>query len=57
VILVEHNVEVMRQADYIIDMGPGAGRLGGEVIYTGIPSKLKGKENSLTAQYVFNKYD
>lgn len=57
VILIEHNVEVMRQADYIIDMGPGAGHLGGEVIYTGIPSKLKGKENSLTAQYVFNKYE
>lgn len=51
VILIEHNIEVMRQADYIIDMGPGAGHLGGEVVYSGIPHDLKG---TLTAQYVFN---
>ena len=54
VILIEHNVEVMRQADYIIDMGPGAGHLGGEVIYAGIPEKLMGHQSSLTAHYVFN---
>ena len=54
VILIEHNVEVMRQADYIIDMGPGAGHLGGEVVYTGIPMNLKGNTESLTAQFVFN---
>lgn len=54
VIVIEHNVEIMRQSDYIIDMGPGAGHLGGEVIYTGVPVNLKNNPVSLTSQYVFN---
>ncbi|MBR1733747.1 MAG: excinuclease ABC subunit UvrA, partial [Alloprevotella sp.] len=39
VIIVEHDEEIMRAADYIIDIGPEAGRLGGEVIFAGIPPK------------------
>ena len=55
VILIEHNIEVMRQSDYIIDMGPGAGHLGGKVVYSGPPINLVDHKESLTAQYAFTK--
>ena len=54
VILIEHNIEVMRQADYIIDMGPGAGHLGGEIVFSGVPLELKDNPKSLTSKFVFN---
>lgn len=56
VVLIEHNVELMRQADYIIDMGPGAGHLGGEIVYQGTPHQFINHPTSLTSQYVFNDY-
>jgi excinuclease ABC subunit A len=50
-IVVEHDEEIIKQADWIIDMGPGAGEEGGQVIFSGTPKKmLSGK--SLTAQYI-----
>lgn len=54
VIVVEHDEDIMRAADYIIDIGPGAGRLGGEVVFAGTPQELvkKAPKNSLTAQYL-----
>ena len=55
VILIEHNIEVMRQSDYIIDMGPGAGYLGGKVVYSGTPINLVDHKESLTVQYAFTK--
>lgn len=51
VIVVEHDEEMMRNADYIIDMGPRAGRLGGEVVFQGTPEEMLAT-NSLTAQYL-----
>lgn len=51
VIVVEHDEEMMRNADYIIDMGPRAGRLGGEVVFQGAPEEMLAT-NSLTAQYL-----
>ena len=51
VIVVEHDREMMEKADYIIDMGPGAGRLGGKVIFAGTPKEIAGSD-SLTAQYL-----
>ena len=51
VVVVEHDTETIERADYLIDMGPGAGRLGGEVVYSGIPAKLKAK-HSLTGAYI-----
>lgn len=52
VILIEHNVEMMKQADYIIDIGPDGGSKGGEVVYSGpLAGLLKCKE-SLTAHYI-----
>ena len=51
VVVVEHDRDMMLAADYVIDMGPGAGRLGGEVVFQGSPEEmLKGK--TLTAQYL-----
>ena len=51
VIVVEHDEQIMRQADYIIDLGPGAGRHGGQVMATGSPAQLA-KADSLTAQFL-----
>lgn len=52
VIVVEHEEEMIRAADEIVDLGPGAGRLGGKIIFQGDFRKLKGKTDSLTSQYL-----
>ena len=51
VIVVEHDEDMMRNADYIVDIGPRAGRKGGEVVFQGTPDELL-KTNTLTAQYL-----
>ncbi len=51
VIVVEHDEEMMRQADWIVDIGPKAGRLGGKVLFSGTPEELL-KTETLTAQYL-----
>ncbi|MGE0078720.1 MAG: excinuclease ABC subunit UvrA [Bacteroidales bacterium] len=55
VVVVEHDEEIMSSADYIIDIGPHAGRLGGEVVYAGDIQGLSKASNSLTAKYLTNK--
>jgi excinuclease ABC subunit A len=55
VIVVEHDEETIRSADYIIDMGPGPGERGGEVVFTGPPYELVKAEHSLTGQYLSGK--
>lgn len=52
VVVVEHDEEIMRAADYIIDMGPEAGRLGGKVVYQGTIDNLKNIDNSYTLKYL-----
>jgi excinuclease ABC subunit A len=52
VILIEHNLDVIRNADWIIDLGPGAGDLGGELIATGTPEELAGMAESITGRYI-----
>ena len=52
VIVVEHDEEIIRAADYIIDMGPKAGRLGGEVVYQGDVAGLKKHTDSYTVRYL-----
>lgn len=52
VIIVEHDEAVMRAADYIIDMGPGAGRQGGEVVATGTLQDIMSCPKSITGQYL-----
>lgn len=52
VLLVEHDEETIRNADYIVDIGPGAGRLGGRVIATGNLSSIEKNKESLTGRYL-----
>lgn len=52
VVIVEHDEEIIRAADYIIDIGPNAGRLGGEVVYQGNVSSLKKNSKSHTVKYL-----
>ncbi|MBA4095028.1 MAG: excinuclease ABC subunit A, partial [Candidatus Accumulibacter sp.] len=51
--VVEHELDVVRHADWIVDVGPGAGELGGEVLYSGTPPGLAGIEPSQTRRYLF----
>lgn len=51
VIVVEHDQEMMQEADYIVDIGPGAGRHGGEVVYQGTPADMMPK-STMTADYL-----
>ena len=51
VIVVEHDEDMMRQADYIVDIGPKAGRLGGHIVFEGSPAELL-KADTLTAKYL-----
>ncbi|MBM5781800.1 MAG: excinuclease ABC subunit UvrA [Pelagibacterales bacterium] len=55
VIVVEHDEEMMREADYLIDVGPGAGVHGGNIISEGIPQKVFKDPNSITGQYLSGK--
>jgi excinuclease ABC subunit A len=51
VLVVEHDEETIRASDHVIDMGPGAGVRGGEVVFSGTPEALLNEEKSLTGQY------
>ncbi|MFA6307431.1 MAG: excinuclease ABC subunit UvrA [Patescibacteria group bacterium] len=55
VIVVEHDEETMLEADYLIDIGPGAGKHGGEVVAAGTPEAVKKNAKSLTGQYLAGK--
>jgi excinuclease ABC subunit A len=55
VIVVEHDEETIHSADYVIDMGPGPGEKGGEVVFTGPPEELTEAEHSLTGNYLSGK--
>ena len=52
VLVVEHDEETIRAADYIVDMGPGAGVNGGQVVFAGVPADLLTHETSLTGEYL-----
>ena len=52
VIVVEHDEDTIRHADYVIDMGPGAGENGGEVVAAGTPKQIERSRRSLTADYL-----
>lgn len=54
-IVVEHDEDTMRAADYLIDIGPGAGQHGGEVVAYGTPQEVSANPNSLTGQYLSGK--
>jgi excinuclease ABC subunit A len=52
VLVIEHNTDVIKRADWVIDLGPEAGDGGGEVVYTGLPSGMSKAKNSRTAKYI-----
>ena len=52
VIVVEHDAETIERADYVVDLGPGAGRLGGELVATGTPERISKNPASLTGRYL-----
>ena len=54
-IVVEHDEDTMRAADYLIDIGPGAGEFGGEIIAAGTPKEVEKNAKSLTGQYLAGK--
>ena len=54
-IVVEHDEDTMRAADYLIDIGPGAGEFGGQIIAAGTPKEVEKNPNSLTGQYLSGK--
>ncbi len=55
VLVVEHDEETILEADHVLDMGPGAGRLGGEVVAQGTPEEIIANPKSLTGQYLSRK--
>ena len=52
VIVIEHDLDVIRNADYIIDMGPGGGDAGGHIVACGTPDEIRRNENSITGRYL-----
>ncbi len=52
IFLIEHNLEVLKSSDYVIEIGPGGGHKGGEVIFTGTPAQMQGAKYSVTAPYL-----
>ena len=52
VIVIEHDLDVIRNADYVIDMGPGGGESGGRIVASGTPQEIKHNENSITGRYL-----
>ncbi|MFM9020115.1 MAG: excinuclease ABC subunit A, partial [Sediminibacterium sp.] len=51
VLVIEHNLDVIRCADWVIDLGPEAGDRGGELVYAGVPAGLKKEKKSFTGRY------
>jgi excinuclease ABC subunit A len=52
VIVIEHNMDVIKVADHIIDIGKEGGRNGGEILFTGTPEELAECKNSITARFL-----
>lgn len=55
VIVVEHDRETIEEADFVVDLGPGAGKNGGEIVAIGPPAKIKATKASLTGQYLAHR--
>ena len=52
VVVIEHDLDVIKNADYVIDMGPGGGEAGGQIIASGTPQEIKENPNSITGSYI-----
>ena len=55
-IVIEHNMEIIKSADWIIDLGPEGGNGGGEIIFEGLPEDLINDKNSITGAYLKSKF-
>ena len=52
VLVIEHDLDVIRNADYLIDMGPGGGESGGRIVAAGTPEEIRANPNSITGRYL-----
>ena len=52
VILIEHSLDVLKEADYVLELGPGGGRMGGTLLYAGTPAGMLNSPDSVTAPYL-----
>ena len=52
VIVIEHNLDVMKQADWLIDVGPDGGTAGGEIVFSGTPKMMAEQAQTITAEYL-----
>jgi len=52
VVMIEHNLDVIKQADWVIDLGPEGGNRGGEIVATGTPEKIAKAKGSYTGKYL-----
>ena len=52
VIVIEHDLDVIRCADYVVDMGPGGGEEGGRIVVAGTPEEIKNAPQSITGKYL-----
>ena len=52
VIVIEHDLDVIRSADYILDMGPGGGEEGGRLVAAGTPAEIAANKDSVTGRYL-----
>ena len=52
VIVIDHDLDVIRNADYVIDMGPGGGDAGGRIVACGTPQEIQSSEDSITGRYL-----
>ncbi|MDP2691016.1 MAG: excinuclease ABC subunit UvrA [bacterium] len=57
VLVVEHDEDIIKQADYLLDIGPGAGKYGGEVVSSGTPEEVMADKNSVTGKYLSGKLE
>ena len=57
IVIIEHNMDIIKCADYIIDMGPEGGENGGNVVATGTPEEIAKNPDSYTGRYLIEKLD
>jgi energy-coupling factor transporter ATP-binding protein EcfA2 len=57
VVVIEHHLDVMKNADWIIDLGPGAGDKGGNIVAEGTPEEIAANKKSLTGEYLKQAYE
>ena len=51
-IVIEHDLDLIRNADFVIDMGPGGGDAGGRIVASGTPQEIRNNENSITGRFL-----